>query len=159
MKECRCSSRFTIGVSGSFLRGGQQLHPAKIQSLPDKISFCQGGHVFCQTAVPSYSAMLFCQTVLLMDKLEYKWLKNRQKWEKTGKYVRNQPKVAESKQKWQKNLQNVEFYYLSSAKLPISVLPSSHICPAKLLFCPAKLINFSRGSQGPPPKYAFALYQ
>merc|ERR1739837_23531 len=32
-----------IGVSGSFFRGGQQLHPAKIQSLPAEISPCQGG--------------------------------------------------------------------------------------------------------------------
>ena len=30
-----------IGVSGSFFRGGQQLHPAKIQSLPAEISSCQ----------------------------------------------------------------------------------------------------------------------
>ena len=36
----------SIGVSGSFLRGGQQLHPAKIQSLPAEICSCQGGHVF-----------------------------------------------------------------------------------------------------------------
>ena len=49
-----------IGVSGSFLRGGQQLHPAKIQSLPAKISSCQWGHVFCQAAVPTCPAKLFC---------------------------------------------------------------------------------------------------
>ena len=71
---------FTIGVSGSFFRGGQQLHPAKIQSLPAKISSCQGGHVFCHATVPSCPAKLSCQTVLHMEKLEDKWLKNRQKW-------------------------------------------------------------------------------
>merc|ERR1712067_35020 len=75
----------TIGVSESLFRGGQHLHPAKIQSLPAKISSCQGGHVFCQAAEPSFSAKLSCQTVLLMDKLEDKWLKNRQKWEKNRK--------------------------------------------------------------------------
>jgi len=49
-----------IGVSGSFFRGGQQLHPAKIQSLPAEIYSCQWGHVFCQAAVPSFSAKLSC---------------------------------------------------------------------------------------------------
>ena len=49
-----------IGVSGSFLRGGQQLHPAKIQSLPAEIYSCQWGHVFCQATVPSFSAKLSC---------------------------------------------------------------------------------------------------
>ena len=148
-----------IGVSGSFFRGGQQLHPAKIQSRPAEISSCQGGHVFGQAAVPNFSAKLSCQTVLLMVKLEDKCLKNRQNGRKTGKYGRNQPKVAENRQKWQENWQNVKFYKLSSAKLPflscqapISVLPRSH-------FCPAKLTNFSRGGQGPPgppPSYAYA---
>merc|ERR1711884_517695 len=76
---------YTIGVSESFLRGGQQLHPAKIRSHPAKISSCQGGHVFCQAAVPSFSVKLSCQTLLLLDKLEDKWLKNRQKWEKNRK--------------------------------------------------------------------------
>ena len=49
-----------IGVSGSFFRGGQQLHPAKIQSLPTKISSCQVG----PCVIPSYSAKLFCKAVL-----------------------------------------------------------------------------------------------
>ena len=50
----------TQAYLGHFLGGGQQLHPAKIQSLPAKISSCHGDHEFCQTAVPSYSAKLFC---------------------------------------------------------------------------------------------------
>ena len=49
-----------IGVSGSFLRGCQQLHLAKIQSLP-----ARGGHAFCQAVVPSFSAKLSCQSYKL----------------------------------------------------------------------------------------------
>ena len=106
---------------GHFLGGGQQLHPAKIQSLPAEISSCQGGHVFCQAAVPSFSVKLSCQSY----------------------------KLSSAK------LQASQF---CSAKLPflscqgpISVLPKTH-------FCPAKLLKFSRGGQGPPgpsPKYAY----
>ena len=49
-----------IGVSASFLRGCQQLHLAKIQSLP-----ARGGHAFCQAVVPSFSAKLSCQSYKL----------------------------------------------------------------------------------------------
>merc|ERR1712079_253625 len=78
---------------------GQQLHPAKIQSLPAEISSCQWGHVFCQAAVPSFSAMLSCQTVLLMDKLEDKWLKNKQKWEKNRKGLQKPTKSGRKQTK------------------------------------------------------------
>ena len=50
----------TSFVSVSFFRGGQQLHPAKIQSLPAKISSSQGG----PCVMRSYSAKLFCKAVL-----------------------------------------------------------------------------------------------
>ena len=136
----------TIGIAGSFSEWGQPFCPAKIQSFPAKIqSFpanifsCQGGPslpiLFCH-------AKLLCQTVLPMGK-HCRWMAAKQSKisEKTGKYGRNQPKVAENRQKWQKTLENVEFCKLSSAKLsflscqaPISVLPSCHFCPAKLPF-------------------------
>ena len=34
---------------------------SKIKSFPAKISSCQGGHVFCQATVPSFSTKLSCQ--------------------------------------------------------------------------------------------------
>ena len=131
MKECRCSSRFTIGVSGSFLRGDQQLHPAFILS---------------------------CQTVLLMDKLEDRWLKNRQKWEKYRKVWQKPTKSGRRQTKMTEKLSKC-------GVLLIIFCQASHFCPAKLpflscqapisvlpssLFCPAKLINFSRGGPRPP---------
>ena len=72
----------SIGVAGSFSEGGQPFRPAKIQSLPAKIFFCQGGPsspiLFCML---SYSAKLFCQWA----KIEDKWLKNMQNWKKNRK--------------------------------------------------------------------------
>ena len=59
-EDCSILSVSIIGVSGSFFRGGQQLHPAKIQSLPAEISSCQGGPF----VLPSCSTKLFCQAVL-----------------------------------------------------------------------------------------------
>ena len=55
---------------------------------------------------------------------------------KTEKYGRNQLKVAETEQETQKNYEMRRFF-------PISVLPSSH-------FCPAKHINFFKGEPRPP---------
>ena len=52
----------SIGDPGPFFRQGQQ------------ILFCQKKYV-----------KLSCQTVLLMDKLEGKWLKTKQKWGKNRK--------------------------------------------------------------------------
>ena len=72
----------SIVVAGSFSGGGQPLCPAKIQSFPAKKFSCQGGPsspiLFCQAAVPSYSAKLFCKLAKMADK----WLKNGQKWRK-----------------------------------------------------------------------------
>ena len=148
----------TIGVSGSFFRGGQQLHPAKIQSRPAEISSCQGGHLFCQAAVPSFSAKLSCQTVLLMDKLEDRWLKNRQKWEKYRKVWQKPTKSGRRQTKMTEKLSKC-------GVLLIIFCQASHFCPAKLpflscqapisvlpssLFCPARLSNFSRGGPRPP---------
>ena len=122
-----------IGVSGSFLRGGQQLHTAKIQSLPAKISSCQGGYVFCQAAVPSFYAKLSCQTVLLMDKLVDKWLKNRQSWEKNRKVWQKPTKSGRKKTKMTEKLSKC-------GVLLIILCQAFHFCPAKLLFlsCQAK---------------------
>merc|ERR1712079_340578 len=117
-----------------------------------------GGHVFCQAAVPSFSAKLSCQTVQLMDKLEDKWLKNKQKWEKNRKGLQKPTKTGRKQTKITEKLQKcglllIIFHQAShfcpaklpflSCQAPISVLPSS-------LFCPAKLINLSRGGQRPP---------
>merc|ERR1711952_122683 len=116
-----------IGVSGSFFRGGQQLHPAKIQSLPAKISSCQGGHVFCQAAVPSFSTKLSCQWAEMKDK----WLQNRQKlrknreiWQKPTKSGRNQTKMTEKVAKRE--------------VLQMIFCQASHFCPAKLPLLPCQ---------------------
>ena len=62
-KHFRSLAAALIGVSGSFFRGGQQLHPAKIQSLP-----ARGGHVFCRAALPSFYTKLSCQWAEMKDK-------------------------------------------------------------------------------------------
>ena len=88
--------------------------------------------------------------------------------EKQAKIGEKQESMAETNQKWQKTDKNdrktfkmwsitnylpPSFPFLS-CQAPISVLPSS-------LFCPAKLINFSRGGprppRPPPPKYAYGI--
>ena len=112
-----------IGVSGSFFKGGQQLHPAKIQSYPAKISSCQEGPcVLPSCCIPSFSSKVSCQSYKL------------------------------SSAKLQASLFCSAKLPFLSCQAPISVLQSTH-------FCPAKLTNFSRGGgQGlpcPPPKYAY----
>ena len=52
-RVCKASS--CIGVPGSFSRRGQQLHPAKIQSLPAKISSCST-KLFFRAVLPNCSA-------------------------------------------------------------------------------------------------------
>merc|ERR1712155_38149 len=100
-----------IGVAGSFSEGGQPFCPAKIQTRPAKIFSCQGGPssliLFCH-------AKLLCQTVLPNcsangQTLQVNGCKTVKNCRKTGKYGRNQPKVAENRQKLQKTLENVEF--------------------------------------------------
>ena len=113
-----------IGVSGSFFRGGQQLHPAKIQSFPAKISSCQGGAM--------------CSAKLLYQAFLPSCPANGQKWKingcktgksggKTGKYGRNQPKVAETRQKMTEKVAKWEV-------LQIVFCQACHFCPAKLPF-------------------------
>ena len=147
----------SIGVFGSFFRGGQHLHPAKIQSLPAKISSCQGGiHLFCQAAVPSFSTKLSCQWAEMKDKWlqnRQKWRKNREIWQKPTKSGRNQTKNDRKSCKMRSFTNNLlsSFPFLS-CQAHISVLPFS-------LFCPAKLINFSKAPQASsPPKYAYGCY-
>ena len=114
-----------------------------------------------------YQAFLPSCPVLLMDKLEDKWLKNKQKWEKNRKGLQKPTKSGRKQTKITEKLSKC-------GVLLIIFHQASHFCPAKLpflscqapffvlpsfLFCPAKLINFSRGGQrplGPPPKYAYA---
>ena len=140
-----------IGVSGSFFRGGQQLHPAKIQSLLAEIYSCQGGSF----VLPSCSTKLFCQAVL--PNCSANGQIGRWMTEKQAKIGEKQESLAETNQKWHKTDKNnrktfkmfsvtnyplLSFPFLS-CQASISVLPSS-------LFCPAKLINFSRGLSAPP---------
>ena len=73
-----------------------------IPSLPAKISSCQGGHVFCQAAVPSFSAKLSCQS-----------------------YKLSSAKLQASQ------FCSAKLPFLS-CQAQISVLPSTHFCPAKL---------------------------
>ena len=53
----------------------------------------------CQALVPSFSAKLSYKTVLIMEKLEDKWLKNRQKWEKNRKVWQKPTKSGRKKTK------------------------------------------------------------
>ena len=114
--------------------------------------------MFCQAAVPSFSAKLSCQTVLLMDKLEDRWLKNRQKWEKYRKVWQKPTKSGRRQTKMTEKLSKC-------GVLLIIFCQASHFCPAKLpflscqapisvlpssLFCPARLSNFSRRGPRPP---------
>ena len=78
--------------------------------------------------------------------------------EKQAKMGEKQESIAETNQKWQKTDKNdrknlkmwsitnylLQSFPLLSCQAPISVLQNS-------LFCPAKLINFSRGGAKPPP--------
>ena len=129
----------------------------------------------CQALVQSFSAKLSCKTVLLMDKLKDKWLKNKQKWVKNRKVWQKPTKSGRKQTKMTENLGKCGVLQIIFCQVLISVLPSSHFCPAKLPFlscqapifvlpsshfCPAKLTNFSKGSQGPPrppPCYAYAV--
>ena len=120
-----------IGVAGSFSGGGQPLCPAKIQSFPAKKFSCQGGPsspiLFCQAAVPSYSAKLFCKLAKMADK----WLKNEQKWRKNWNMWQ---KATKNSRKYIKIIENLPRFSFLSCQAPISVLPSFHFCPAKHSF-------------------------
>ena len=83
--------------------------------------------MFCQAAVPSFSAKLSCQTVLLMDKLEDRWLKNRQKWEKYRKVWQKPTKSGRRQTKMTEKLSKC-------GVLLIIFCQASHFCPAKLPF-------------------------
>ena len=81
----------------------------------------RGSHMFCHAAVPSFSVKLSCQS-----------------------YKLSSAKLQASQ------FCSAKFPFLS-CQAPISVLPSTH-------FCPAKLTNISRGRARPPrppPKYAY----
>ena len=80
--------------------------------------------------------------------------------EKQAKTGEKQERMAETNQKWQKTDKNERKTFknerktfkmwsiitqLSSAKLPISVLPSSHFCPAKLQFLFSQANLFFQG--------------
>ena len=127
-----------IGVAGSFSEGGQPFFPAKIQNFPAKKFSCQGGPsspiLSCQAAAQSYSAKLLCQWAKIADK----WLKNMQNWKKIWKIWKKPTKNGRTLTKIREIVAECE---VSSAKLPISVLSSSHFCPAKLPFlsCQASL--------------------
>ena len=124
----------SIGLAGSFSGGGQPLRPAKIQSFPAKKFSCQGGPssstMSCQAAMPSYSAKLFCQWAKMADK----WLKNWQKWRKSWNMWQKATKNGRKQIKMIRKLAKCCFSTLFTAKIFFSVLPSSHICPAKLPF-------------------------
>ena len=113
-----------IGVAGSFSEGGQPFRPAKIQSLPAKIFSCQGGPsspiLFCH-------AKLLCQTVLPMGKL-CRWMAAKQ-----SKIEEKQENMVETNQKWQKTDKNDRKPW-KMWSFANNLLPSSHFCPAKLLF-------------------------
>ena len=113
-----------IGVAGSFSEGGQPFCPAKIQSFPANIFSCQGGAKFFNSVLPSYRAKLLCQTVLPIGK-SCKWMAEKQ--------AKMKEKIAEINQKWQKTDKNDR----KTGKMRSFTnyhLPSSHFCPAKLLF-------------------------
>ena len=156
----------TQAYLGHFLGGANNFILPKFNPFLPKFLPARGGHLFCQAAVPSFSAKLSCQTVLLMDKLEDRWLKNRQKWEKYRKVWQKPTKSGRRQTKMTEKLSKC-------GVLLIIFCQASHFCPAKLSFlsckapifvlpsfpfCPAKLNNFSRGgrpSWSPPPKYAY----
>ena len=162
-----------IGVAGSFSEGGQPFRPAKIQSFPATIFSCQGGAsssiLSCQVTVLSFSAKLSCQYANMAGE----WLKNRQKWKKNIKILQKPSKSGRKQTKMTGKLAKCGVLQIIICQALISVLPSSHFCPAKLPFlscqalisvlprshfCPAKITNFSRGGQGPlgpPPCYAY----
>ena len=84
-------------------RWGRPFHPTKIQSFPASIYSCPWGQ-FLQFV----SAKLLCQVTLPNCSAKgQKWQINDRKTGKsggkTGKYGRNQPKVADTRQKRQKN--------------------------------------------------------
>ena len=104
--------------------------------------------------MPSYSAKLFCKLAKMADK----WLKNEQKWRKNWnmwqKATKNSRKYIKIIEKLAKccvfQIIHCQDFLFCPAKLPylscqasISVLPSTH-------FCPAKLTNLSRGGPRPP---------
>ena len=89
-----------IGVSWSFFMGvSQQLHPAKLNPFLPKLLPVRRDHEFCQTAVPSFSAKLSCQS-----------------------YKLSSAKLQASQ------FCSAKLPFLS-CQAPISVLPSIHSCP------------------------------
>ena len=96
----------SIGVLGAFFRGGPT-----ISFCQNSILFCQknilsGGPKFSNSVLPSWCIILLCHTALpvltlgkncwMMTQKQAKWKKNRQI------YGRNQTKMAENIQTWQK---------------------------------------------------------
>ena len=101
----------------------------------------------------SYSAKLFCQWANIAGE----WLQNSQKLKKNWKIWEKPTKSGRKQTKMTENLGKCGVLQIIFCQALISVLPSSHFCPAKLPFFPAKLTNFSRvGARPPcpPPSYA-----
>ena len=116
-----------IGIAGSFSEGGQR---PTILSSQNSIISCQHFFLFYAKLlcyVLSYSAKLFCQWANMVGER----LQNSQKWKKNGKIWQKplvlQPKMAENRQKF--GVLQIIF-----CQVLISVLPSSHFCPANLPF-------------------------
>ena len=120
-----------IGVAGSFSGGANHSVLPKFNPFLPKISPVRGGPssqiLFCQAAVPSYSAKLFCKLAKMADK----WLKNEQKWRKNWNMWQ---KATKNSRKYIKIIENLPRFSFLSCQAPISVLPSFHFCPAKHSF-------------------------
>ena len=100
-----------IGVLGSFFRGGQQFLSSKTQSCSAKKYPLRLGQIlqFRSAKLMYHSFVSQCSASLNIGQ---KLLKDDSKTDingrKIGKYGRNQTKMAESRQTWQKTWQNME---------------------------------------------------
>ena len=152
---------FSIGVLGSFFRGGQQFLSAKTQSCSAK-KYPLRGAKFYNSVLPSWCTILLCHKCSASLNIGQKLLNDDSNTDKNGrkigKYGRNQTKMAENRLNLAEKLakyggkgecwpcsvsallsfpiffcQTVNFF---SAKSPNSVLPS-------LIFLPG-------GAKAPP---------
>ena len=161
----------SIGVPGSFFRGGQQFLSATTQSCSAKKISSQGGQVlqFCSAKLMYHPFVSHCSASLKIgQKLLNDGSKTGKNGSKIGKYM------AETKQKWLKTDKlgrkidkiwrkrgMLAIFCFCTFKFSNSFLPNCQFlfCQATQ-FCSAKLNIFAKGGPRPPwppPKNAYDL--
>ena len=157
----------TIGVPGSFFRGGQQFLSAKTQSCSAK-KYPLRGAKFYNSVLPSWCTILFCHSVLpvlTLSKNDSKTGqngKNRQIWQKPNKNGWKQTNFGRKIGKIWRKRGMLAMLCFCTFKLSNSFLPNCQFlfCQATQ-FCSAKLNIFAKGGPRPPrppPKNAYACW-